>query len=276
LKVLLIYPRYPDTFWSFRHALKFISKKAAFPPLGLLTIAAMLPGRWEKKLVDLNTTKLTDKQIQWADYVFISAMVVQKKSVAEVVQRVKKCGKKIVAGGPLFSAESEKYSQVDHLILNEAEITLPLFLKDLKNNSAKHFYTTDKHPDLNETPIPMWSLIKSRYYSDMNIQYSRGCPFNCEFCDITVLYGREHRTKTKTQLIREFEALYKSGWRGGVFVVDDNFIGNKIKLKNEVLPALIAWMKKRKYPFILSTEASINLADDEKLMQMMKPRIKIA
>lgn len=269
MKILLIYPHYPDTFWSFRHALKFIAKKAAFPPLGLLTIAAMVPKRWQKKLVDMNTSDLNDDDIKWADYVFISAMVVQKKSVGEVITRVKKFGKKIVAGGPLFTAESEKYPMVDHLVLNEAEITLPLFLKDLENNSAKHLYTTNEHPDLTKTPAPLWSLIKSRHYSDMNVQYSRGCPFNCEFCNITVLYGRNPRTKSKNQLLSEFESLYQSGWRGGVFVVDDNFIGNKIKLKAEILPSLIAWMKKRKYPFILSTEASINLADDPELMKMM-------
>ncbi len=229
----------------------------------------MLPKRWQKKLVDMNTTDLTDDDIKWADYVFISAMVVQNKSVGEVIARVKKLGKKIVAGGPLFTAESEKYSMVDHLVLNEAELTLPSFLKDLENNCAKHLYTTSEHPDIQKTPVPLWSLLKFKQYSSMNVQYSRGCPFNCEFCNITVLYGRVPRTKAENQLINELESLYQSGWRGGVFIVDDNFIGNKMKLKTEILPVLISWMEKRKYPFVFSTEASINLADDPELMQMM-------
>ncbi len=269
MKILLVYPQYPDTFWSFRYALKFVSKKAAFPPLGLLTVAAMLPSEWEKKLVDMNVTRLADGDIKWADYVFISAMVVQQNSVKEVITRCKKLDTGIVAGGPLFTTGYEEFDGVDHFVLGEAEVTLPPFLKDLEKGCARHLYTSNERPDISKTPIPLWPLINMKHYSSMNVQYSRGCPFNCEFCDIILLNGHKPRTKDKKQVLAELEALYYRGWRGGVFIVDDNFIGNKKKLKLEILPAIIEWRKEKKYPFVLSTEASINLADDEELMRLM-------
>ena len=269
MKILLVYPQYPDTFWSFKHALRIISKKAAFPPLGLLTVAAMLPDEWEKKLVDMNVTSLTDEDIRWADYVLISAMVVQKDSVKEVIARCKKLDTKLVAGGPLFTTGYEEFDGIDHFVLGEAEVTLPLFLQDLENGCAQHIYTSNERPDIRKTPIPQWSLINMKKYSTMNIQYSRGCPFNCEFCDIIVLNGHKPRTKDKVQMLAELDVLYSHGWRSGVFIVDDNFIGNKRKLKTEILPAIIEWMKGKKYPFAFPTEASINLADDEELMQLM-------
>ena len=269
LRILLVYPQYPDTFWSFKHALKFISKKAAFPPLGLLTVAAMLPKVWEKKLIDMNITNLSGRDIKWADYVFISAMAVQKESVRYIINKCKGFNVKIVAGGPLFTTGYQEFDGVDHFVLNEAEITLPHFLKDLENQCAKHVYTSDRWPDIRTTPIPRWELADMARYSSLSVQYSRGCPFDCEFCDITVLNGRVPRTKDKDQLLRELDALYVRGWRSSVFVVDDNFIGNKRKLKEEILPAIIEWMKKKKYPFALFTEASINLSDDEKLMRLM-------
>lgn len=269
MKILLVYPQYPDTFWSFKHSLRFILRKAAFPPLGLLTVAAMLPGEWEKRLVDLNANALTDKEISWADYVFISAMVVQRSSTREVIQRVKKMGVKIVAGGPLFTTEPEQFDEVDHLVLNEAEVTLPQFLADLENGTPQHIYNTSKHPNITSTPLPLWSLIKMKKYSAMNLQYSRGCPFNCEFCDITFLDGRLPRTKSREQVVAELNAIYNRGWRGSLFIVDDNFIGNKNKLKEEILPSVIEWQEMRKYPFTLFTEVSINLVDDEELMQLM-------
>jgi radical SAM superfamily enzyme YgiQ (UPF0313 family) len=269
MRILLVYPKYPDTFWSFSHALKFISKKSAFPPLGLVTAAAMLPEEWEKKLVDMNVTDLSDREIEWADYVFISAMAVQKDSVKTVIKRCKRLGVKIVAGGPLFTTGHEDFDDVDYLVLNEAEITMPLFLEDLSNGCAKHIYTSDKWPDLTTTPIPLWELVDMRKYSSMSVQYSRGCPFDCEFCDIVILNGHMPRTKGKEQLLRELGELYTRGWRNSVFIVDDNFIGNKRKLKTEILPAIIEWMKRMNRPFSLFTEASINLADDEELMQLM-------
>ncbi|MFC1897544.1 B12-binding domain-containing radical SAM protein [Chloroflexota bacterium] len=269
MKILLVYPQHPDTFWSFKHALKLIAKKAAYPPLGLLTVAAMLPDEWEKKLVDMNVTSLNDEDIKWADYVFISAMVVQKSSTKEVIARSKKYNTKIVAGGPLFTTGYEEYDGVDHFVLDEAEITLSPFLEDLKKGCAKHIYTSKQRPGITKTPIPMWSLLDKKKYASLSIQYSRGCPFNCEFCDIIILNGHKPRTKDKEQVLNELDALHNQGWRSSVFIVDDNFIGNKRKLKTEILPAIIEWMKENRYPFPLHTEVSINLADDEKLMQLM-------
>ena len=271
MKILLVYPQYPDTFWSFRHALKFISKKAAFPPLGLLTVAAMLPEEWEKKLVDLNTTALTDKALEWADYVFLSAMVAQQNSAREVIDRCRRLGTKIVAGGPLFNPgyEEWEFDDIDHLISGEAEDILPLLVEDLKKGCARHIYKSDEFPDIRRTPVPLWSLINMKKYLSMSIQYSRGCPFNCEFCNIVILNGHRPRTKDKSQIIAELDALYDMGWRASVFFVDDNFIGNKRKLKSEILPAIIRWMEEKKHPFSFYTEASINLADDEELMRLM-------
>jgi len=269
MRILLVYPKYLDTFWSFKDALKFISKKATHPPLGLLTVAAMLPKEWEKKLVDMNVTTLRERDLEWADYVFISAMSIQEASVKEVITRCKKMGIKIVAGGPLFTTGYEEFEDVDYFVLNEAEVTLPAFLEDLKNGCAKHIYSSKELPDIGKTPIPIWELINMKKYADMNIQYSRGCPFNCEFCNISVLYGHKVRTKTKAQILAELEDLYSQGWRGDLFFVDDNFIGNRRKLKEEILPAMIEWMERKRYPFSFNTEASIDLSDDEELMQLM-------
>ena len=268
MKVLLVYPRYPDTFWSFKHILKFISKKAAFPPLGLLTVASMLPGKWEKRLVDANVTNLEDEDIAWADMVFISAMIVQEKDAKNVIDRCRAQGKTVVAGGPAFTINPDKFEGVDHLVLNEAEVTLPLFLKDLEENNPKPVYSSTKRPDINGTPVPLWSLIDFRDYVTMNVQFSRGCPFNCEFCDIPIMNGSNPRTKAPDRMIAEIQALYDSGWRGSIFIVDDNFIGNKVKVK-ALLRVLIDWQKRHKYPYKLLTEASTNLADDDELMKLM-------
>jgi radical SAM superfamily enzyme YgiQ (UPF0313 family) len=269
MRVLLVYPEFPDTFWSFKYALKFTSKKSVFPPLGLLTVAAMLPQEWEKKLIDMNVRRLRDGDIAWADCVFISAMSIQSASAHSVITRCKRAGVRVAVGGPLFTACPEKYKMVDHLILNEAEITLPPFLNDLEKGCAAHIYTSDEKPDITQTPVPLWSLIRMKDYSSMNIQYSRGCPFNCEFCDVVVLFGRKPRLKTARQVTAELDALYDDGWRGTVFFVDDNFIGNKEALKSSVLPAAITWQEAHGYPFHFDTEASINIADDEELMQLM-------
>lgn len=271
MKALLVYPQYTDTFWSFKHALKFISRKASFAPLGLLTVAAMLPDDWEKKLVDMNIKTLTDKNIRWADYVFISSMVVQQDSAREVINRCNAFGTRVVAGGPLFSTGYEEFGfdDIDHLIFGEAENILPQFLEDLEKGCARHIYTAEEHPDITKTPVPLWSLINEKKYQMMSIQYSRGCPFNCEFCDIIVMNGHVPRTKNKSQIIAELDRLYNQGWRNTIFFVDDNFIGNKQKLKKEILPAIITWMEERKYPFSFLTEVSINLVDDEELMRLM-------
>ncbi|KPJ57590.1 radical SAM protein [Parcubacteria bacterium DG_74_2] len=270
MRILLLYPKFPKTFWSFKYALPFIGKKAAFPPLGLLTVAALLPKNWEKKLIDLNTENLNDKDIQWADFIFISAMVIQKESVKEAIKRIKKFRKKIIAGGPLFTTGYEEFlKDIDHFVLGEAEVTLPNFLVDLEKRDIKKIYKPNQWPDIRKTPIPSWKLIDMKKYASMSIQFSRGCPFNCEFCDIVLLNGRFPRAKDEEQILNELDALYENGWRGNVFFVDDNFIGNKIKLKEEILPAIIKWMEEKKYPFTFNTQLSINLADDKKLMELM-------
>jgi radical SAM superfamily enzyme YgiQ (UPF0313 family) len=269
IKALLVYPEHPVTFWSYRHALKFVSKKASSPPLGLLTVAAMLPGTWKVKLVDTNVAPLSDADIEWADYVLISAMSIQEKSALDIIGRCKREGVTTIVGGPLFTANPDAFPDADHLVLNEAEITLPLFLKDLAGGKAERVYTTSEWADVTSTPVPRWDLIDMKNYASMNVQYSRGCPFTCEFCDITVLFGRKVRTKNADQVIGELRCLYERGWRKGVFFVDDNFIGNKAKLKKEVLPALNSWMKESQYPFTFITEVSINIADDKDLMQQM-------
>ncbi|HDM09602.1 MAG: B12-binding domain-containing radical SAM protein [Deltaproteobacteria bacterium] len=268
MKVLLVYPKFPDTFWSFKHAVTFIGKKAAYPPLGLLTVAALLPHAWEKRLVDLNVMNLNDPDLQWADYVFISAMAVQRSSVNEVIKRCKQAGVKIVAGGPLFTHEFEEFQDVDHMVLNEAEVTLPEFLRDLESGKTKRIYRTSGFADIQKTPVPAWDLVDMKRYASMSLQFSRGCPFNCEFCNVTALFGHIPRIKNASQILEELDVIYNLGWRGRIFFVDDNFIGNKRYLKKELLPALIEWRKgKRGIPF--NTEASINLADDPELMAMM-------
>jgi len=269
MNALLVYPKYPNTYWSLSHALPFISKKAAYPPLGLITVAPLLPPEWQKKLVDLNIEALNDEDLHWADYVMISAMSVQTKSVNEIIARCKKLGKKIIAGGPLFTAEYENYSNVDHLILNEAEITLTPFLDDLKNGRPKHIYQTDEFADIKCSPVPDYSLLNISKYASLSIQYTRGCPFNCDFCDITVLFGKRVRTKATDQIITELTNLYERGFAGSLFFVDDNFIGNRRVLKRELLPAIIQWQKDYNHPYNFLTEVSINLADDKELMHMM-------
>jgi len=269
MKTLLIYPQYPDTFWSFKHALKFVSKKAVNPPLGLLTIAAMLPKQWQKKLIDMNVETLKKKDIIETDYVFISAMNIQAKSAIEIIELCKSLDKKIIAGGPLFTEEPEKFQMVDHLILNEAELTLPHFINDLRLGKERHLYQSENFANLNDTPTPDYSLVKTSKYDTLNLQYTRGCPFNCEFCDITALFGNKVRVKSSNQIINELEAIYNTGWRNNVFFVDDNFIGNKKILKNEMLPSIIRWMESKNHPFSFTTEASINLSDDDELMDLM-------
>jgi len=203
LKILLVYPRYPDTFWSFRHALKFISKKASYPPLGLVTVAALLPGTWTRRLVDLNVDVLNNEDIGWADYIFISAMAVQGASVREIVRKVKTLGKKIVAGGPLFTISPDGFPEIDHLVLHEAEATLPSFIEDLERGEGKPIYTSSEWPDITSSPIPEWDLLDMWKYAAMCIQYCRGCPFDCEFCNIALLNGKKPRTKTSTQVLAE-------------------------------------------------------------------------
>jgi len=268
MNVLLIYPEFPDTFWSFKHALKLAHKKASSPPLGLLTVAALLPAEWQKRLIDMNVAKLTAKALKWADAVFVSAMLVQKEAAREVISRCKNAGVKIIAGGPLFTAEHEQFEEVDHFVLNEGELTLPRFLADLAQGKAQRVYMTAKFADLQTSPVPMWDLADMRRYASMSLQYSRGCPFRCEFCNVTTLFGHHPRVKSTVQILAELDSLYVQGWRGSVFFVDDNFIGNKRHLKTDLLPALIAWREEHD-GITFYTETSINLADDQQLVAMM-------
>jgi radical SAM superfamily enzyme YgiQ (UPF0313 family) len=268
MNVLFIYPKFPDTFWSFKDALKFIRRKAANPPLGLLTVAAMMPGEFQRRLVDVNVEDLTEDDLSWADMAFIGGMSVQRDSAREIIARCKEAGLRIVGGGPLFTSEYEHFEDVDHFVMNEAELTLPPFLADLDKGCARRVYKTTEFCDIRRTPAPMWELMDLKRYASMSIQFSRGCPFNCEFCNVTTLFGHRVRIKTAEQVLAELDDLYSIGWRGQVFFVDDNFIGNKAYLKARLLPALIQWQKGRKQiPF--NTEASVNLADDKLLMEMM-------
>ena len=268
MNILLIYPAFPDTFWSFTYALRFIGKKAAFPPLGLLTVAALLPQEWPKHLVDVNVDSLADKDLLWADMAFIGGMAVQRKSARQIITRCKQIGLKVIAGGPLFTAEPDEFGEVDHLVLDEAELTLPAFLSDLQNGQLKKVYRASEFCDLGDTPAPLWDLVKMKRYASTSIQFSRGCPFNCEFCNVTALFGHRPRLKTPNQVIAELDRIYASGWRSSIFFVDDNFIGNKGYLKTHLLPALIEWRKDKK-GCVFFTEASINLADDPELLAMM-------
>ena len=269
MKALLVYPEFPDTYWSFRHALKFEGKRAAFPPLGLMTIAAMMPGTWERRLVDMNVEELWPEDIEWADIVFISAMIVQNESLEKVVELCRSLGKKTVVGGPYVSTSSKRLPDADHIFIGEAETTFPEFLNDLRLGIPHKIYEAAEKPSLAGTPVPDLSLIDMRKYSAMCVQYSRGCPFNCEFCDIIEIYGRVPRTKTNEQMLAELDALKATGWRGLVFIVDDNFIGNKKNVRL-FMPDLIAWSNVNDYPFSFITEASVNLAEDDALLQQME------
>lgn len=269
MKALLVYPEFPDGFWSFKHALKFVGRKAALPPLGLITIAAMLPKAWKLRLVDMNVEKLTEADLMWADCVLISAMVVQRKSAKELIARCNDAHIPVIAGGPLFTEESERFPEVDHLVLGEAEEIFPRFLADFEAGCAVRSYKASGYSNIHTAPVPRWDLLDMKQYASMSVQFSRGCPFDCDFCDITVLFGRRPRLKKPEQMIAELDALWDSGWRDGIFFVDDNFIGNKPYLQTVLLPALIAWQRSHKKSVSFSTEASINLADDEGLVRQM-------
>ena len=269
MRVLLVSPKTPTTFWSFQYALKFINKKSSEPPLGLLTVAALLPSDWHLKLVDLNVSPLRDDDIRQADFLFLSGMNIHLRSMQEVIARARAWGTPIVVGGPLATIDPGLLHDVDHFVLNEAEITLPRFLQDLQQGHAEKMYRSDSFPDLRQSLVPRFDLLEMNKYSDMSVQFSRGCPYNCDFCNVTLLNGHRPRTKTTEQFLRELQTLYDLHWRGSVFIVDDNFIGNRKIVKHELLPALIDWMNARGRPFTFITQVSVNLADDESLMDLM-------
>ena len=268
LKILLVYPEVPQTFWSLTHALKFMGKRAYSPPLGLLTVAAMLPPEFERRLRDLNVEPLREDDLAWADYVFLSAMNIQQESSRKIIDRCKRAGVKVVAGGPLFTSEPEQFSDVDHLVLNEAELTLPGFLTDLANGEGKPVYSSDEYAEMGDSPLPAYQLLGTKYYGAMSVQFSRGCPYHCDFCDVTTLFGRRPRLKTAVQVIAELDNIYRVGWRGKIYFVDDNLMADRPYLKDELLPAIIQW-KRGKRGISFHTQITMNLADDQKLMDLM-------
>jgi radical SAM superfamily enzyme YgiQ (UPF0313 family) len=265
----LIYPEFPETFWSFKHALKFLGKRAAQPPLGLMTVAALLPRTWNKRLVDTNVEQLRDRDLAWADVVLLSGMHIQRESLAAIVGRCRARGLRTVVGGPIASSLSAADLKADHVVIGEAESLIGDLAHDLERGTAKPVYQAAERPAMSTSPLPDLSLIKMHRYSTMAVQYSRGCPFNCEFCDIIEIYGRRPRTKAVTQVLAELDQLRAAGWREAVFIVDDNFIGNKARAK-ELCVALAEWRSRYKTSFDFNTEASLNLADDPELMQLMR------
>ena len=269
MNVLLVYPEFPDTFWSFKHALPFQGKRSAYPPLGLLTVAAMLPARWQKRLVDMNVRRLKDSDLDWAEVVFFSGMMVQGPSMKHAIARSKQRGRRTVVGGPIASAADPAIAEADHVVEGEAEELIAGLAADLERGEARTHYKASQLPDLTTVPLPELRLSKLGNYSAMAVQYSRGCPFTCEFCDIIEIYGRRPRTKTPEQIAAELDQVYQLGWRGPVFLVDDNFIGNKKNVR-VLLPRLVEWMRDHKFPFSLFTEASVNLAEDEELLRLMR------
>jgi len=269
MKVLLVNPEFPETYWSFRHALPFEGKRSVFPPLGLLTVSSLLPKSCERRLVDLNIETLDKSQLEWADMVFITGMLVQKQSLHSVAKQAKELGKVVVLGGPYVTSTIHELPQADHIFQGEAETTLPEFFADLKRGEAKSIYKAPERPPMSISPIPDFKIANLKHYSCMSVQYSRGCPFSCEFCDIIEIYGRIPRTKSNQQILAEFDALKQIGWRGPLFIVDDNFIGNKKNVR-QLMPELVAWQKQHGHPFSLLTEASVNLADDDELLGNMR------
>jgi radical SAM superfamily enzyme YgiQ (UPF0313 family) len=270
-RILLVYPEIPqNTFWSYSYSLPFINKKSATAPLGLITLASLFPPQFELKLIDMNVESLRDKDLKWADAVFISAMIVQKESFNNVIERSKQYALIVVAGGPYPTSSWAEIKGVDHFVLGEAEDIFTNLLLDLENGVAKVKYQAKTRPDLSRTLVPRFDLLKMNAYGSISVQYSRGCPFKCEFCDIWKVYGNKPRLKSASNLISELDTIYALGWRGAIFLVDDNFIGNKHRLKKELMLPLIAWQKERKYPFRFFTEASINLSDDDDLLRSMQ------
>jgi radical SAM superfamily enzyme YgiQ (UPF0313 family) len=267
-KALLVYPKVPNTYWSYTHTLKLTGKKATMPPLGLMTIASLFPDYYDLKLVDMNIEELAYQDIEWADIVFVSAMIVQKASFAEIIEDCNRLNKPVVAGGPYPTTSHNEIKGVDYFVLNEGEITLPPFLEDFENGNPKPMYSDTTKPDITKTPPPRFDLIDVNSYGSLCLQNSRGCPFNCEFCDIIEMFGRKPRYKLPSQFVHEMQLIYDTGYRGALFIVDDNFIGDKRKVK-ELLKEIILFQKSRAYPYSFFTEASIDLAGDDELLDLM-------
>ena len=271
MRTLFLYPQFPKTFWSYEKILELVNRKVLLPPLGLATVAALLPQDWEMKLVDRNVRDVTEAEWDWAELVVISGMIVQKDDMQVQIREAKRRGLLVAVGGPYASStpDAPEIVEADFKVLDEGEITLPQFVSAIQRGERSGRFSAERDkPDVTATPIPRFDLLELDAYDSMSVQFSRGCPFNCEFCDIIVLYGRKPRTKTPEQLIGELQRLYDLGWRRSIFLVDDNFIGNKRNAKL-LLPQIKSWQQERGYPFSFTTEASVDLADDEEMMRMM-------
>ncbi|MFM7384617.1 MAG: B12-binding domain-containing radical SAM protein [Microcystaceae cyanobacterium] len=270
MRALLIYPLFPPTFWSYEKILELVNRKVLLPPLGLITVAAILPQSWEFKLVDHNIRPVTEAEWDWAEIVIFSGMIVQRDDLLERIREAKRRGKSVAVGGPYATSVPDEVQKAgaDFLILDEGELTLPMFVEALERGETQGIFRATEKPDVTTTPIPRYDLLELNAYDSMSVQFSRGCPFQCEFCDIIVLYGRKPRTKAPAQLLKELDCLYELGWRRSVFMVDDNFIGNKRNVKL-LLKELKVWQAEHQYPFRFNTEASVDLADDPELMELM-------
>ncbi len=271
MRTLFVYPEFPKTFWSYEKILELVNRKVLLPPLGLVTVAALLPQHWQMKLVDRNVREVTEAEWNWAELVVISGMIVQKSDMATQIAKAKERGLPVAVGGPFASStpDAPELNLVDFKVLDEGEITLPMFIEAIeRGDTSGRFSSNGEKPDVTSTPVPRFDLLELDAYDSMSVQFSRGCPFQCEFCDIIVLYGRKPRTKNPEQLVAELQALYDLGWRRSIFLVDDNFIGNKRNAKL-LLPAMRDWLSERGYPFSFATEASVDLAADDDLLQLM-------
>jgi radical SAM superfamily enzyme YgiQ (UPF0313 family) len=275
VNALMIQPKAPQNFWSYDDLLKAFGFKTVMPPLGLMTVAAMLPGNYKVKLTDLNVGDLDLQDVDRSDIVFLTGMWIHQESFIEIINICRERGKTIIAGGPIVQSafglsgrDIMELDKINHLILYEAENNLPQFLQDYEQGVAKKLYNNKEKPDLTLTPTPRLDLIKPDDYASMSLQFSRGCPFNCEFCDIVQMFGHVPRTKTPEQFMREVEALYATGYRGRLFIADDNFTANRKTVKN-MLRLLAVWQEERGYPYLLLTEASIDMAGDDELLDLM-------
>lgn len=269
-RCLLIHPKFsPYSFWNFVDVCKIVGAKYQAAPLGLMTVAALLPETWEIKIIDTNVEPLLDSHFEWADIVLTGGMLPQQIGILEIIKLAHEKNRVVVVGGPDPTSQPDLYRSADYLVLGEGEITIPLWLKDMANGSKRGEYIPDDYADMTKAVVPRFDLINFDNYIHLNIQFTRGCPYSCEFCDIIELYGRKPRSKTPAQIIRELQKLYELNYRGHIDIVDDNFIGNKKNVK-ETLLAMKAWSEKNKYPFYYGVETSINLSDDEELLKMMR------
>lgn len=268
MRALLVQPEFPPTYWSYSYALKFVGRKCALPPLGLITVAGLLPSHWRPKLIDLNIERLSDREIRKSDVVMLTGMHVQRRSIHEVLARCRKIGIPTIVGGPYATSEPHLIPEANHLVVGEGEDTIGPFCRDFEAGTAERIISVGERPDVTTSPVPRYDLLKKGAYHNMSLQYSRGCPFSCEFCDIIVVFGRKPRTKSAVQVRTELDAIKATGFTGSVFFVDDNFIGNK-KAVRALMPDLRTWQESNGWPFDFYTEASLNLAEDSALMHAM-------